>query len=468
MFGVVYGVPAAVVDMIQAGLLERAFHDGLFPGLMYRNEALVEEWPLNSGEQLVMSRPGLLAPAITPLTPGVDPTPQTVAFEQWVANLGRYGGTIDTHMPTAMVANANLFLRNIHQLGLQAAVTLNRLPRNAMFKAYLQGNTCLSVAATATATTINVAAINGFSSVVTPGVAGNTGPVPVSSSNPLAIQVGSLGGTHETASVIGFTPTSSADPDGPGTLTLAAGLANSYLIRATVLSSAASAVLRAGTNPDSIDGLTSSSLFVLQNVIDATNLLRSANVMTHEDGFYHAHISPTSNGQIFQDAAWRQLHQSLPEGAVYQQGSLGTIAGIMFYMNNESPTLLNAGTLSATGSSAQYASDIGAEVMNGAGLKIARVLVTGRGALYEKYVDESAYISEAGVLGKVGEFSIVNQGLAIVTERIRLVIRSPLDRMQDMVSATWSCSTSFTCPSDISSGGPQRYKRCVVIEHFSS
>lgn len=460
---IVYGVPAAVVDLVQKGLLERAFHDGLFPALMYRNEALVEDWPLNSGETLVMSRPGLLAPAITPLTAGTDPTPQTVAYEQWVAKLGRYGGTIDTHMPTAQIANANTFLRNIHQLGLQAGQTLNRLPRNSLFKAYLSGQTCLTAAALAAATTISVAALSGFYDVVTPGVAGATAPVAVSVSNPLSATVGG-----EVVSIVGFAPTSPSDPDGPGTLTLAAGLAAGHASRSTVKSAAAPDVIRAGSNPDSIDGLTGSSLFTLQNVIDACNKLRANNVLPHEDGFYHAHISPSSNSQIFQDPAWRQLHQSLPEGAVYQQGFLGTIAGIMFYLNNESPTKLNSGALTATGGSALYASDLGAEVQNAAGLKVGRVLVTGRGALYEKYIDESAYISEAGVTGKVGEFSIVNQGLAVMVERVRLIIRSPLDRLQDMVAATWSCSTSFTPPSDVSSGGPQRYKRCLVIEHADS
>jgi hypothetical protein len=457
---VVYGVPAAVVDLVQKGLLERAFHDGLFPGLLYRNEAMVEEWPANSGETLVMSRPGLLAPAITPLTPGTDPSPTTVAYEQWVATLQRYGGTIDTHMPTAAIAAANIFLRNVHQLGLQAAVTLNRLPRNAMFKAYLSGQTCLTAGAAAAATTVSVASLNGFRDVVALGTAGATAPLAVSAGNPLAATIGG-----EAVSIIGVTP-AGADLDGPGTLTLAAGLVALKASRASVVSAAAPSVIRATTGT-SVDALTSSSLFTLQNAIDATNLMRAANVMPHEDGFYHAHISPVANGQIFQDAAWRQLHQSLPDGAAYQQGFIGTIAGIMFYMNVESPTNLNSGTLTATGGSAKYASDIGAEVLNTAGVAVGRVLVTGRGALYEKYLDESQYISEAGVTGKIGEFSIVNQGLAIVTERVRLIIRAPLDRLQDMVATTWSCSTSFTCPSDVSSGGPQRYKRCVIIEHGS-
>ncbi len=457
---VVYGVPASVVDMVQRGLLERAFHDGLFPTLMYRNEALLEEWPANSGETLVMTRPGLLAPQITALTPGTDPSPQTVAYEQWVATLGRYGGTIDTHMPTSTVANANLFLRNVHQLGLQAGMTLNRLPRNALFKAYLSGQTCTTASCAIGDTTFSVASLNGFMDIVRPGVAGAAQPVAISSSNPMSITIGA-----ETRNATSAVPTDPLDPSGPGVITVSVALAANHAIRSVVVSSSAPTVLRSGGNGTSVDSLSSSSLFTLQDVINATNTLRANNVMPHEDGFYHAHLSPMSNSQIFQDSAWKQLYQSLPESAQYSQGFLGTIAGIMFYMNNESPSSLNSGTLTGTGNSAMYASDIGAEVVNSTGVRIARVLVTGRGALYEKYLDESAFVTEAGIQGKVGEFSIVNQGLAIVTERIRLILRSPQDRLQDIVSATWSCSTSFTPPTDVSSGGPQRYKRALVIEH---
>ena len=54
----VLGVPPAVLKLVQEGLLERAFHDGLFPALMYRNEAVAEEWGANSGTEVFMSRPG--------------------------------------------------------------------------------------------------------------------------------------------------------------------------------------------------------------------------------------------------------------------------------------------------------------------------------------------------------------------------------------------------------------------------
>ena len=86
----VLGIPPSVVKLVQEGLLERAFHDGLFPALQYRQEALVEEWPANTGNELFMSRPGLLAPVTKPIQPGVDPSPQAVNYEQWTAVLNRF------------------------------------------------------------------------------------------------------------------------------------------------------------------------------------------------------------------------------------------------------------------------------------------------------------------------------------------------------------------------------------------
>ena len=101
----ILGVPPTVINLVQEGLLERAFHDGLYPALLYRSEAQAEEWAANTGTEIFMSRPGLLPPVTKALVPGQDPTPQTVAYEQWSARLERYAGTIDTHIPTSVVSN---------------------------------------------------------------------------------------------------------------------------------------------------------------------------------------------------------------------------------------------------------------------------------------------------------------------------------------------------------------------------
>lgn len=457
----ILGIPPSVVKLVQEGLLERAFHDGLFPSLQYRAEALVEEWPANFGTELFMSRPGLLPAVTKPMAPGADPLPQAVSFEQWSASLQRFSGTIDTHMPTSAVASSNLFLRNIHQLGLQAGQSLNRIPRNALFRSYLSGQSNLIAAALAGDTTVRVAAINGFTDVVIPS--GTVRPAPVSAATPLAVTIGGVTGTRN---VIGATPDNPDDAFGPGTLQLDAAIGGAgAALRAPVISAAAPLVIRSGGG-NSVDSIGAGDVFTLQDAINAVNKLRRNNVPPHEDGYYHAHISPDGNSQVFTDPAFQRLNTALPDHRIYQEGFVGTIAGIMFFMNTESPDRLNTGALTPTGASSVYAEDIGAEVVNAAGVQVGRILITGRGALYEKWLPGSNYVSEAGITGKVGEFDIVNAGLTVQTERIDLILRAPLNRLQDQVAATWQISTAFPVPTDVTSGtGPERYKRAVVIEH---
>jgi hypothetical protein len=457
----VLGIPPAILQLVQEGLLERAFHDGLYPALQYRAEAMVEEWPANTGTNLFMSRPGLLRPIVKPLAAGTDPTPQTISYEQWEARLDRYAGTIDTHMPTSAVANANQFLRNIHQLGLQAGQSLNRIPRNALFKAYLSGQTASIDPALAGATTLHIAALNGFTDVVIPG--STVRPANVSPGTPLPITIGVVGEPANT--VIGFTPDNANDSYGPGVVLLGAPVVNPIPARTPILSNAKPDVIRSGGG-DSVDAIGAADTFVLQDAINAVNKLRRQNVQPHEDGYFHAHISPDSNAQVFTDPAFQRLNTALPEHTIYHEGFIGTISGIMFFMNTESPDSLNSGDTTSTGANALYSEDIGAETVNNAGIRIGRILVTGRGALYEKFLNESNYVSEAGITGKLGEFDVVNAGLSVLTERIRLTLRAPIDRLQDIVASTWSITTGFPIPSDVTATtGPQRYKRAIIIEH---
>ena len=457
--GIVLGIPPAVMSLVQEGLLERAFHDGLYPNIAYRAEATTEEWPQNAGTEMFMSRPGLLRPVVKPTQPGVDPQPQAIAYEQWVARLNRYTGTIDTHMPTSAVANANLFMRNIHQLGLQAGQSVNRITRNEIFKNYLSGHTVLISAAAAGDTTIRVAAINGFSDVLIPGT--QVRPATVSPSTPLPIVIGTT-----IRNVIGFAADDPNDVNGPGTLLLNAAVGGAgYAVRTSVLSACRPDVLRSGGG-DNVDAISAADTFVLQDAINAVAILRRHNVQPHDDGFYHCHLSPAANAQIFADPVFQRLNQSCPEGVVYKEGFIGTLSGIMFFMNTESPEAVNSGDRVSTGTNAFYSNEICAETTNNAGVNIGRILLTGRGSVYERYLDESSFVSEAGVTGKIGSFDIMNNGVAISTERIRLILRAPMDRLQDLVSATWSISTSFPVPSDLTAGsGPQRFKRAIVLEH---
>jgi hypothetical protein len=462
MADIILGIPTSILALNQKGLLERAFHDGLFPNLAYRAEAMPEEWPANTGSQQFQTRPGLLAPSVLPITPGQDPSSSQVPYEQWVAQLAQFGGSIDTHMPTSVTSSANLFLRNIKQLGLQAGQSVNRIARNALFQAYLSGQT-VSIAATGSSdTTLRVASLNGFTDVIILG--SNVAPQPVSTQYPLPITIGT-GSTAASNTVVGFSPDTQSDPTGPGTLTLGSTVGAVFAARSTVMSAYAPIIVRSAPG-NSVDAISAADGITLQQCINAAAFLRRANVQPHDDGFFHVHVSALGAAQFFADPVFQRLNQSLPEYVIYKEGFMGQMAGMLFFLNLESPESFNTGAQVATSGLGILGSEIGGEVVNGTGVNIGRAIITGKGAIYERYLDESAYMTEAGTTGKTGEFSVSNSGLQILTERIRLILRAPLDKLQQVVSTSWSISTSFPTPSDITApSGAQRFKRSVVLEY---
>mgnify|MGYP001602016771 CR=1 FL=1 len=449
------GIPQSIADIIQDRTLERVFHDALFPRLLYRSEAQAELWQANLGERAVFTRSGLIPVDTTPLVPGQDPSAATFGFEQWEVEAAQYGRTLDTHMPTNYVAIAPTFMRNTVNLGLNAGETLNRIVRDRLFRAYLGGNTALAVAGVAGQTTIQVASINGFTEQLL-----GARPVPVSAAAPIAATVNA-----EVISIIGATPLNPAEPFGRGTLFLAAALATSPAIRSPVIATNRSRIMRVGAGT-TVDALTAGSVLTLQTFIDAVAYMRGQKIPPCFDGYYHVHLTPTGEAQLYLDQAFQRLYQSLPDNTVFRDAAIGQLVGCRFYRDTENPNSENAGALVSTGAGASMGSGtVGADVINTAGVPIQRAIVLGGGSIYEKYLDESKYISEAGVTGKIGQFSIVNNGVQVMTQRIRYILRAPLDKLQQVIAQTWSWSGDFAIPSDSLSGNPARFKRAIVIEH---
>lgn len=453
------GLNPAIVNLIQDRTLERVFHDALFPRLLYRSEAMAEKWMANIGERQVYTRTGLINVDTNPLTPGSDPTPSSYAIEQWEAEARQFGKSLDTHMPTSYVSLAPTFLRDTVQLGLNAGQTLNRLVRDRLYVAYLGGETVNTSAALIGATSIVVASLNGFNEVLVNGRL-----QPVSPANPLAITF-SAGPAANT--VVGTLPLNPNNPFGPGILTLGAGLSAPLALRTGVRAITRSRITRVGGGA-TVDGIVGGNILTLQDVINTVARMRSNNIPPTADGFYHVHLTPVGEAQLFADNAFQRLFQSLPENAVYRDLGIGQLVGCRFYRNTENPDLNNTSLqvdTSGGAGAARVSGEIGAEVVNQAGLAVQREIVVGGGAIYEKYIDEGAFLTEAGVTGKIGEFSVMNGGVAVMTERIRYILRAPLDRLQQIVSQSWSWSGDFPVPSDGLTGSSARFKRAAVIEH---
>ena len=140
----------SVVSAIQDRTLQRVFRDALFPRMLFRMEAIPELWPANLGANQTFTRSGLIRPTTRPLAANTDPSPLSYNFEQWEATAQQWGSTIDTHMPTSYVSLASLYLRNMHQLGMHAGQSLNRIVRDKVYNAYTAGNTVTTNAATST------------------------------------------------------------------------------------------------------------------------------------------------------------------------------------------------------------------------------------------------------------------------------------------------------------------------------
>ncbi len=456
----------AIRSLVQDNLLERAFHDALFPRMLFRGEAVAQAWPAGVGDVQIFSAPGLIPPNLQPLRPGDDPTPVSYPVEQWMAQLQQYAGTIDTHMPTSMVAIANLFLRNAQQLGLQSAMTLNRIVRDRMYNAAESGWTVADGAQGPTAT-LRVKRLNGFTRARNPTLA-NGSQVrfdPVSASNPLTIQVfDTAGPAYVTRTVTAFTPDTPGDEIGPGTLTLAGGNVT-VLTRAAVIAVDRTAIVRVGGG-DKVDDIIASDIPTLSDVRTAVATFWTENVPEHGDGRFHCHLDPVSQAKIFADNEFQRLLTALPDYYMYRQFALGELLGTVFYRNSECPIAQTV----IGGSTATFdqRDPFAGELFNtgaSTGVRIHRMLFTAQGGVYEYYSDLSNLLTEAGVIGKVGEPSITNNGIEVMSERIQLIIRAPLNRLQDQVSTSWKFIGDWPVRTDASVGGAPRYKRFLSVLH---
>jgi len=445
--------------VVQDDTLVRTFEDALFPEQLYRMEVRPDRWAANVGDTQIFTRSGLMGVNTKPITPGVDPIPKNLSYEQWKAVAKRYQDSLDVDMMTSRTALSSLFDNQLKTLGLNAGQTVNRLTRNALFCNYAVGHTVAETAA-GPATFFEVASIAGFMFHV--NAAGQE--FPVSGSNPKGF---AINGVKQVANVINVAAIDPAFPFGRGLITVDAAV--TVATGDAIVANDSATIIRSGGGL-SVDAVSSTDLLTFRDLQMAIAKMRRNRVPKHPDGFYHCHLDPQAEAQLFQDKEFQNLNQSNYGDAPYQEFAIKRTLDTIFYSNSESPMEDNVGDLQvsrpASASDARLGSEIGAEVVNASGTKIIRTVISGGGAVCEKYIDEGELISVAGIQGKVGEFTAIsNNGIAVMTDRIRMVIRAPQNRSQDIVSLLWSWSGDFAIPSDILGGlDSSRFKRAVVIE----
>lgn len=450
--------------LVQDNLLERAFHDALFPQLLFRGEAAPVPWPSQAGDTQIFTAPGLIPPNMAPLKPGQDPTPNSYTSEQWFAQSQEYADTIDTHMPTSIVAIANLFYRNTQQLGMSGGQALNRLVRDRMYNAAESGWTVAN-GATASSTSLPVKRLNGFTRARRPTVSGasNVRFDPVSSSNPLPITVFD-NGAAASFNVIGFTPTTAGDEIGPGTLLLDAAV-TSVADRAYVYAYDRTDIVRAGGGLQ-VDDISPGDTLKLANIRAAVAQFWQNNVPAHSDQRFHAHADPTSISEFYDDPEFQRLNTSLPDYVIYKQFAVGELLGVVFLRNTECPIPQTVAPFDGVTFSTNdpFAGEL---YSNGAttGTPIHRVLITAKDGIFEYYNDQSALMTEAGIQGKTGVSTISNNGIEVMTDRIQLIIRAPQNRLQDMVATSWRFIGDWPARTDSATGDNSRFKRFIEIQH---
>jgi N4-gp56 family major capsid protein len=413
-------LPAALQPIMQNGILDRIFRDALLPQFLYPATASVEPVAQGIGATVTFTRDGLLAPVTTPTTGG-DPSPQTLSYEQWSLSMEQYSNTMDTNRLTARATLADTFVRNVKKLGINAGQTLNQLARNKLYAAYGGGNTWVVTAQGSASATCVVKSAAGFDTVLVNGV-----PTAVSAGNPLNVTVAGVANT-----VVGCNL---------GTNTLTLGTAVTQAVGAAVVSSAAPYSLRPGSGATRYN-LTGSNVMTASVAEDAVARLRTMNVPTI-NGNYVGHIDPVTERELFADPDFKQAYQGRGASDVFGSLSIGTFLGVDWVRNNEAPITADGGS--------------------GANLTVHRPIFMGADALMAgPFEGISDLLADTGV-EEVPMISMIGPANGV---EVAMIIRPPQDRLQQIISATWSWVGDFAVPSDITTGDASRYKRAVVVEH---
>lgn len=424
-------LPAALQNVIQDGILERKMYDALKPLLLWRNLCSRERHPGQIGEKVIKTRTGLIAPDTEQSAlraPGTDPATVTRSVEQFSYQIAPYGKALDIHLPSSYVAQYNRFLDDTNALGFHCAQTVSRIARGRMIIAYGGGNTFATNGATSTS--LPVKDIAGFSTVMVNGT-----PVAVSASNPLPITVG---GTANNVTAV--TPNTSGATTGPGTLTVSSATWSQY--DAVVRTDAAAVVRQASRTTDHL--ITASDTPTAATFRTAAAILRNNNVPALDgtrDGVYGCFVDPQVETALLADSEIHDAIKAIGLTGPFADGAIGDYAGIRFIRNTEMTKLAADSDYQAT---------------------IHQSLMFGAEPLIEAFIPEEAFAQQVTMSGiaSANHYKMPLDPDAVMT----MVVRAPLDRAGEVVSASWLANIDYAVPSDsLNQTGAARYKRAVLI-----
>lgn len=433
--------PTSLQPIIQQGFLEREFGQALRSRLGYRACADRVDIAVGMGETLTKTRAGLKPTITTPLAPATNTnfdnglSPTTWGVEQYTISINLYAATTDLNVVTERVGIASQFLQNAYVNGEQAARSLDELARNALFGAYLGGNTRIRATLTAAGPVVSVDDIRGFLTVFVNGV-----QQPISTTNSATVTIGA--NTYTLVGAAADATNVSTAPNGiSGTLSFSTNVSVSDgTAGSTVTAATGSSIVRPSQRGNTSAILASDTL-TMSCLLDAVAKLR-LNAVPEINGAYNCYIDPVSSRQLFADPDFKQLFQGATSAnQVFRKGMTNDFLGLRFVPTTEAfvqshPTLSN--------------------------LMIRRPVICGQGALIE---GDFAGMASADI---APSDSIVN-----LVDGIAMVTREAIDRLQQIISQSWYWIGGFCAPSDtttnpitIPTATNAAYKRAVIVEHI--
>jgi N4-gp56 family major capsid protein len=427
-------LPDAVAGVIQDGILERKLYQSMRPMLLWRGLCSQERHPGQVGEKVTKTRSGLIQPDTAKTakrTPGQDPGVVTRSMEQFSYQLVPYGKGIDIHLPASWLAQENKFLDDTGALTFHAAQTMGRICRDKILAAYGGGDT-FTTDNPGSVTSVKVKDCTGFDTVLVNGT-----PTPVSATNTLPI---TIAGTAKLVTAC-VADDGSSPPSGPGTLTIS--VAMDYAQNDRVLRDDAPRIIRqASRATDQL--IVAGDTPTIVTFREAAAYLRTHNVPGIDGvvgGLYGCFVDPHVENALFADDEFHDAIQATGLTGPFADGAIGDYAGIRFIRNTEMPVLADDADYQA---------------------HIHRSLVFGADVCIEAFVPESEFqrqvVPEGIVTANHYKTALDPQGV------MTLVIRAPLDRAGEIVSASWLANADYCVPTDAKAlTGSQRVKRAVVV-----
>jgi hypothetical protein len=433
--------PASLQPIIQQGFLEREFSQALRSKLGYRACADRVSIAAGIGETLTKTRAGLKPSVTTPLAPAMNTnfdnglTPTSWGVEQYTITINHYAATTDLNVVAERVAIASQFLQNAYVNGEQAARSLDELGRNALFSAYMGGNTRVRVSLSAAGPTISVDDVRGFQVVFVNGV-----QQALSSTNPMTVTIGS--NVYTLVAVAVDASNVSTAPNGlSGTLTLSGNVTVSDGTAGnTVTAANGSSIVRPSQRANT-SLVAASDTLTMSCLLDAVAKLR-LNAVPEIDGAYNCYLDPVSSRQLFADPDFKQLFQGATSAnQVFKKGMTNDFLGLRFVPTTEAfvqphPSL--------------------------SGLMVRRPVICGQGALIE-----------GDFAGMISTDVAPADAIVSMVDGVAMVTREAIDRLQQIIAQSWYWIGGFCAPSDTTTNSTTvptatnaAYKRAVIVEHI--